>query len=142
MNKQQKILLLRISFWVGAIIDGFVAIQMLLPDFWVSFNGLPTASNSTLNFALYTAAVLMFGWTALLVWADRKPLERKGILLLTAFPVVFGLALNNVLAVTSGLRALPSVITTLALQCVIASLFVFSYFNARKEIPQQISSPF
>jgi hypothetical protein len=135
MNKQHKTLLLRISFWAGAIIDGFVAIQMLLPDFWLSFNGLPAAPSSTLNFALYTAAALMFGWTGLLVWADRKPLQRKGILLLTAFPVVFGLALNNVLAVTSGLRAVQSAIPTLVLQCVLASLFVFSYFNARKEIP-------
>ena len=132
MNRQHKILLLRISFWTGALIDGFVAAQMLLPELWVSFNGLPAASNSTLNFALYTAAALMFGWTGLLVWADRKPLERKGILLLTAFPVVFGLALNNVFAVTSGIRTLESAVPTLILQCVLAALFIFSCLNARK----------
>ncbi|MCW4023670.1 MAG: hypothetical protein NWF01_01365 [Candidatus Bathyarchaeota archaeon] len=132
MNRSRQILILRLSFWVGAVIDGVVAVQMLLPDFWVNFNGLTAASSGVLNFALFTASVLMWGWTALLIWADRKPIERRGILLLTAFPVVFGLALNNALAACSGLRTVQSTLPTLALQCVLAGLFVFSYFNSRR----------
>jgi len=34
---------------------------------------------------------LMTGWTFLLLWAVRKPIERRVVILLTAFPVVFGL---------------------------------------------------
>jgi len=34
---------------------------------------------------------LMAGWTLLLLWAVRKPIERRAVILLTAFPVVFGL---------------------------------------------------
>ncbi len=133
MNKQQKILLLRISFWAGAIIDAFVAIQLLLPDFWASFSGLTAFTpNATVNYALGIASALMFGWTALLIWADRKPLERKGVLMLTAFPVVFGLALNNVLGTASGLIAFQSILPSLVIQCILAALFAFSYFNARK----------
>jgi hypothetical protein len=44
--------------------------------------------------------ILMTGWTFLLIWAIRKPIERRFVILLTAFPVVFGLfvvALANVL---------------------------------------------
>ncbi len=136
MNKQHKILLLRISFWVGAIIDGFVAIQLLIPSFWASFSGLTSYTPSaTLSFGLIIASSLMWGWTGLLIWADRKPLERKGILLLTTFPVVFGLAANNIYATASGLIMLQSVLVPLAIQCILTALFLYSYINARKETP-------
>ena len=47
-------------------------------------------------------AALMFGWTALLLWADRAPVERRDVLLLTVFPVVVGLAVNEAAAVATG----------------------------------------
>jgi hypothetical protein len=134
MNKQRKILLLRISFWLGAIIDLLAAVQLSVPSLWASMSGFTAYEPSgTLNFALYIAGSLMVGWTLLLVWADRKPLERKGILLITVFPVVIGLVLNNVLAVASGLRSLGSAVPELALQGILTALFTFSYLNARRE---------
>lgn len=42
------------------------------------------------------ACALMWGWTFLLIWADRKPLERRGVILLTVFPVVV-LLLTNII---------------------------------------------
>ena len=60
----------------------------------------------------------------------QNPLKRKGVLLITVFPVVFGLALNNALSVTSGLRPLESTIPELALQTAVATLLIFSYVNA------------
>jgi hypothetical protein len=135
MNKSRQILLLRVSFWVGAVIDGLVAVQLLLPDFWASFSGLTIYTPSAaLNFGLVIASALMWGWTLLLVWADRKPLERKGILLLTVFPVVFCLAANNVYAAAVGLIPLQSVLPTLAIQCALTALFLFSYLNAHKAV--------
>jgi hypothetical protein len=134
MNKQQKILMLRASYWTGAIIDLLAAIQLLIPQLWATMDNFATYSpNTTLNFALYVASSLMFGWTFLLIWADRKPLERKSVLLLTVFPVVFGLALNNVWALASGLRQLESTLPELAMQVVVGSFLAFSYLNARKE---------
>jgi hypothetical protein len=133
MNKQHQILLLRASYWLGAIIDLLAALQLFFPSIWASMDDLPYSPNPTLNFALYIAGSLMIGWTFLLVWADRKPLERKGILLLTVFPVVFGLALNNVFALNSGLRTWQSTFPELGLQISIALILTFSYFNARKE---------
>ncbi len=133
MKNYSRILLLRISFWLGAVIDGFVAVQLLLPNFWASFDGLKAYEPSaSLNFALGIASALMFGWTFLLIWADRKPLERKGVLLLTVVPVILGLVLNNVLAVTSGLRPLQSTLPELGLQAGLVVLFVFSYLNVRR----------
>jgi hypothetical protein len=133
MDLKNKVFWLRLSYWIGAIIDGFVAIQMLLPDFWASFNSITSHKPSLeLNYALIIGASLMLGWTILLLWADRKPVERKGILLITVMPVISGLMLNNIQSVTSGLKTVQSTIPTLIVQLALVVLFLFSYWNAHK----------
>jgi len=42
-----------------------------------------------------TGAPLMAGWTVLLLWADRQPLERRGVLPITVLPVIAGLMAND-----------------------------------------------
>ena len=54
------------------------------------------------RYALNNAAALMSGWTALLVWASLEPVKRRGVLLLTAIPVIAGLALSTLLGVRMG----------------------------------------
>ena len=50
------------SYWTGAIIDGLVATQFLLPSFWAQSDGLTTYTpNTTLNFSLGIASALIFG---------------------------------------------------------------------------------
>jgi len=49
-----------------------------------------------------TGASLMAGWTFLLIWAVRKPIERRIIIFLTAFPVVFGLFIVTLIAFLNG----------------------------------------
>jgi hypothetical protein len=49
------------------------------------------------------------------------------------FPVIFGIQLNNALAVTSGLRTLQSALPELAIGIALAVLFVFSCVYARRE---------
>jgi hypothetical protein len=46
--------------------------------------------------------ILMTGWTLLLIWAVREPIERRFVALLTAFPVVFGLLVLALIGVLSG----------------------------------------
>jgi len=75
---------------------------------------------------------LMLGWTALLLWADRKPLERKGVLLITLLPVVLGLVVNEIVAVRAGFLSVESTAPVWVVQALITVLFVFSYLNARK----------
>ena len=94
---KNKIIWLRISYWVGAIVDGLATLRMLFPKI---------AYGVEYRYALGLGASLMLGWTFLLVWADRKPLERKGVLLLTVFPVVTGILLAEIYAVVKGLLLL------------------------------------
>ena len=48
------------------------------------------------------AGSLMIGWTLLLLWAVRKPIERRVVILLTAFPVVLGMFIISLIEVLHG----------------------------------------
>ncbi len=77
------------------------------------------------------AATLMFGWSLLLIRAYRKPVERKGILVITIFPVITGLMAAGLYAVAAGIfpvgRIIPSSIVGIGL----IALMGYSYLNAR-----------
>jgi len=128
-----KILWLRISYWVGAIADALTLVPMLSPK----LGGLAFGINdfdpgNEYRYAMGMGASLMLGWTFLLIWADRKPVERKGVLLLTVFPVIFGLALAGIFLVIVNLVPVGRMIPIWILQAGITTLFLFSYFNARE----------
>lgn len=44
----------------------------------------------------------MTGWTILLFWAVRDPIERRFVILVTAFPVVFGFLIIALMQVLLG----------------------------------------
>lgn len=119
---KNKIIWLRISYWVGAIADGVATLRMLFPKI---------AYGAEYRYALGLGASLMLGWTFLLVWADRKPLERKGVLLLTVFPVITGILLAEIYSVTKGFITFEKMLPTGIFLVVLIALFIFSYFNAK-----------
>jgi len=129
---KKAITLLRISYWAGAVLDALTAIPLLFPSVGVALFGLagyiPTPE---FNYVSYIGASLMIGWTVLLVWADRKPLERKGILLITVFPVIIGLAVSGIYLLVSGIVIGSTIIPTFILQTCLTALFLYSYFYAR-----------
>ncbi len=134
MEVKNKILWLRVCYWIGAIVDGFVAIAWLFPDFWASFSNFSQHQPGIeLSFAMWQGAALMFGWAILLLWADRKPVERKSIILITIVPVISGLILANILSVTSGLRTFEATIPVLLLQLILAALFITGYWIQEKK---------
>ena len=118
-----KIHWLRISYWVGAIADAVLAIRMLMPD---------AMGEPDFRYAMGTSAALMLGWTFLLIWADRRPVERKGILLLTIFPVISGLMASSVYPFAIGAFSLGRVLPIWTLGAAIICLMGFSYYNARQ----------
>jgi len=87
---------LRVSYWTGAVADGVMTVAMLYPPMLRSLLGASGAEVEVeTRSALAMGASLMLGWTVLLLWADRKPVERSGVLVLTIFPVIVGLALTT-----------------------------------------------
>ena len=128
MNKD--VFWLRISFWVGAIVDAVAGAAMLCPSLIGKVYGLDDFNpGAEYRYAMGLGASLMFGWTFLLLWADRKPIERKGVLLLTVFPVITGLTAAGVYAVASELIEFVEMIPTWSFLLILAILFLFSYFK-------------
>lgn len=122
MNINHKIKWLRISYWAGAIGDLLMVIIFLIPE---------RMGEIEYRLPMGLAASLMLGWTFLLIWADRRPVERKGVLLLTVFPVITGLIVANLYAVGLGIFPISKTIPSGILGVVLIILMGFSYYNAR-----------
>jgi hypothetical protein len=122
---------LRVSYWTGAVTDALAGIAMLVPQVGRSVYGMSDFSpGADYHYAMGLGTSLMFGWSGLLLWADRKPLERRGVLILTVFPVIFGLALAGGYAVLVGLIPFENMMPTWVLQAGLSALFVFSYLRS------------
>jgi hypothetical protein len=127
-----KILFLRISFWAGAILDVMAFLIMLFPSLLALNNGLTNFNpGMDYRYAMGMGAPLMLGWTILLLWADRKPMERKSILLITLL-VVLGEVVTEIFGVVTGFITVPAMLLTWMIQLIVSALFVFSYWNASK----------
>jgi hypothetical protein len=137
--KKNVIFWLRLSYWAGAILDFLAGLIMLFPALFVVSNQVSSfypAQNY--RYAMGMGAPLMLAWTILLLWADRKPLERKGILPITLL-VVLGEVANEAVAAHSGYITAAALIPTWISQAVLSALFIFSYLNARKPEIQALS---
>jgi len=125
---------LRVSYWMGAVADGVMVVAMLYPPLLRSLLGVSGAEvDVETRCALAMGSSLMAGWTVLLLWADRKPLERSGVLILTVFPVIVGLALATAYGAWGGYITLSRAIPVWLFQLFLTILFSVSYVIARKE---------
>ena len=132
MKSFDKILFLRISYWAGAVLDGIAFLIMMFPPLFALNNGLKNFDPGVeYRYAMGMGAPLMLAWTVLLLWADRKPVERKDILLITLL-VVLGEVLTEIYGVAAGFIMAPAMFLTWTIQFVLSALFIFSYWNASR----------
>jgi hypothetical protein len=75
-------------------------------------------------------ASLMFGWAVLFLWANKRPMERKGVLVLTIFPVITGLVATGAWAAASGRFPVTRVVPSSFLCVALIGLMGFSYWRA------------
>ena len=106
---------IRIAFWIGAITDALAFILMIMPGWGeMLLAGRERVVPMEERYAWNTGAALMLGWTFLLVWADRKPVERRFVAVLTVVPVISGIMLAIIIAIANGVipfgRMLPLLI--------------------------------
>ena len=135
---RKKILLLRVCYWIGAVADAVSAIVMLSPKLGGSMYGIPDFNPAyEYRYAMGLGVSLMLGWTFLLIWADRRPVERRGVLLLTVFPVLFGLIISGIYAVATGLITADKMVPTWIFQGLITGLYLFSYLYTRDLKPNK-----
>lgn len=117
--------LLRTAFLAGAITDAAAILPMLFPPLAALLWGFSDVSGSY-RFAMGYGASLMLGWTLLLLWAYRRPLERRFVAALTVV-VIYGLILTEVLAVASGSLEAWRMVPTWCLQAGLLTLFASAY---------------
>ncbi len=130
--KSKAIFWLRFSYWTGAVIDMLAGLTMLFPALFALNNRLSDFHpGADYRYAMGMGAPLMFAWTVLLLWADRKPLERKGVLPITLL-VVLGEVANEIVAASSGYLSVAALFPIWIMQALLSALFIFSYLNAGK----------
>lgn len=127
---KRSLTLLRITFWWGIIADALETVRMLVPGLFIQSTGAAVSRNPGFDFALMYGAPVMLGWTLLLIWAERRPMERKGVLL-CLIPVVISYFALEVFAVKTGILPFETTLPTFILQSVFLGLIVLSYFMAR-----------
>ena len=120
--------LLRTAFLAGAVTDAAALVPMLVPPVAALLWGFDDASGAY-RFAMGYGASLMLGWTVLLLWASRRPLERRFVAALTVL-VIYGLVATEVVAVASGHLALWRMVPTWCLQATLLALFAGGFHHA------------
>lgn len=113
---------LKASFLAGIVVDGIVGVLMLIPT---------RMGETEFRYPMGIGASLMFGWTVLLAWGYRKPVERKGLLLITIFPVITGIVATMVYQYASGAFPLSRVLPGILLGIALIAFLAFSWFRAR-----------
>jgi hypothetical protein len=133
MEKNQ-VLFLRISFIIGTIADFVVGTNWLLislgysiPNLISSFKGAGT----DYRFAMYIGTMFMFGWTVLLFWGYLKPLERRGLLIITAGLLSISIMIELLFYrnLLSGIGFISGII----LRLLLIGKFTFSYLYSLKK---------
>jgi hypothetical protein len=92
MNGPMRMLLIKIPYYLGIGADALWAVGLLVPSVFGALTGNPDFNpDQQTRLIMGIGGSLMLGWTLLLVWAVQEPIGRRAVILLTAFPVVFGL---------------------------------------------------
>ncbi len=126
-----RTLLIKISFYIGVIADLGATLPLLFPGVARLMFGLEALSvGEDYLYASRVGASLMLGWTLLLLWGSFKPVERKGILLLTVFPVLIGLLISSLLVVSSGFITVKYILPIWIFYAVIIPLYLYAYYCA------------
>jgi len=116
----KSILLLRLSYWIAAIADFVVAILFLIPE---------RMGETEITYPMGLASVTVFSWAIILIMADRKPIERKWLLIPTII-VVTSIAIVRVIFSLGESIEFNLVLLLFGIALVI--LMMHSYFYASK----------
>ena len=130
MNKKNQMFLIKLSCWVGIGADALWAVGLLVPQVFGVLTGNPDFNpDLQMRQIMGVGGSIMTGWTFLLLWAVKQPIERRAVMLLTAIPVVFGLF---IVAFVGFIEGNASNIWILIKTSILFTLMITSYFFAGK----------
>ena len=130
---------LKLAYLLGAITDFVVFLLMVFPQFAGGFWGFDGFTEEY-YFAMGLGAPLMLGWSLLLLWAYKKPVERRTVALLTILAIV-GIAITNIIMVTRGLFTFTGMLPSFIIQAILLLLFGYGYISTKAErIPNRVKN--
>ena len=117
---KKQILLLRLSYWTAAIADFGIAISVLIPE---------RMGLTEIVYPMGLISAVALSWGVLLLMADRKPLERRWILIPTIIVVAL-LSLVRIIFALNGIIAFSFAFFLFGVILII--LMAYSYYSANK----------
>ena len=118
---EKQIILLRVSYWTAAVADFIIAVLVLIPE---------RMGVTGFVYPMGLMSAVAFSWGVLLVFADRKPIERKWVLPPTIL-VVFLLGVVGAYAAVINLIPVSRIIGSSAAAVLILSLLIYTFINTR-----------
>ena len=129
--KRRQIVLLRAGYWIFAVFELLAIAPMFSPSLFARVMGIPDFNpGPDYTYAMAVASVFTLGWIGLVLWAERRPVQRRGVMLLTAFPVLAGNVLCGVYAATSGFVTTTVMTPSWIVQLLLIALFAWNYHVA------------
>ncbi len=119
-----KIMWLRISYWTAAIADFGIAISVLIPE---------RVGLTEFVYPMGLMSVVAISWGILLLIADRKPIDRRWILI----PTIIVVALLSTVRIFASINGLIDFsIAYLIFGVIILTLLIYSYLNSKSLIDE------
>ena len=121
----KSILLLRLSYWIAAIADFAIAVLVWIPE---------RMGVTEIVYPGGLASVIAFSWGVMLLIADRKPIERKWILIPTILVVTLIAAVRTKFSLDATIE-FSLVLLLFAVALVI--LMTYSYYYATRHANEE-----
>ena len=117
---KKSILLLRLSYWIAAIADFIIGILAWNPE---------RMGVAEIGYPMGLASVIAFSWGVMLLIADRKPIDRKWILI----PTILVVTLITIVRTKFSLdETIEFSLALLLFAIALIILMTYSYFYASK----------
>ena len=130
MNDKNKMFIIKIPYWLGILADALWAIALFIPQVFAILTGrIEYEPDLETRLIMGIGGTLMLGWTFLLIWAVRDPIERRGVIILTAFPVVYGMFIITLIQFIAGNTF---IMWALVKTIILLTSMTFSYLLASK----------
>ena len=132
VGSKDNVVVLKTAFLIGAIADGVIAIEWFLislgllnlpvhPSFFVG-------SGQYFQYILSVGGLFMMGWAFLLYWGSVQPIERRGILLITA--TMLFIAILSDYVVFGHLFSTQQIVLGTTVKLSLVTLFAGSYWHS------------
>lgn len=134
MNSKDNIVVLKTAFLIGAVADSVIAIEWLLIS--LGLVDLPVhpsfflGSGQDFQYVLSISGLFMMGWALLLYWGSLRPIERRGILLLTAVMLFIAILSDGI--VFGHLFSTEQIVLGTSVKLFLVILFAGSYWHSKR----------